>query len=122
MGKGDIASYEQFLLFPQCFQKACFPGASKGVIVWEWVKNKLSDQLRVFAHGQSECLSVISKPDRTHLELLINKNTSSHIQMQHTRTVLIQPAIFSEVKSKKEYGVQNSGATENPFTLYQTML
>ena len=21
-----------------CFQKACFPGASKGVIVWEWVK------------------------------------------------------------------------------------
>ena len=32
-----IARYEQFLLFPQCFQKACFPGASKGVIVWEWV-------------------------------------------------------------------------------------
>ena len=38
MGKGEIARYEQFLLFPQCFQKACFPGASKGVIVWEWVK------------------------------------------------------------------------------------
>ena len=38
VGKGKIAHYEQFLLFPQCFQKACFPGASKGVIVWEWVK------------------------------------------------------------------------------------
>ena len=38
MGKGEIARYEQFLLFPQCFQKAFFPGASKGVIVWEWVK------------------------------------------------------------------------------------
>ena len=37
-GKGEIARYEQFLLFPQCFQKACFPGASKDVIVWEWVK------------------------------------------------------------------------------------
>ena len=37
MGKGEIAHYEQFLLFPQCFQKACFPGASKCVIVWEWV-------------------------------------------------------------------------------------
>ena len=37
MGKGEIARYEQFLSFPQCFQKACFPGASKGVIVWEWV-------------------------------------------------------------------------------------
>ena len=39
VGKGEIARYEQFLLFLQCFQKACFPGASKGVIVWEWVKS-----------------------------------------------------------------------------------
>ena len=38
VGKGEFARYEQFLLFPQCFQKACFPGASKGVTVWEWVK------------------------------------------------------------------------------------
>ena len=37
VGKEEIAHYEQFLLFPQCFQKDCFPGASKGVIVWEWV-------------------------------------------------------------------------------------
>ena len=37
VGKGEIARYEQFLFFPQCFQKACFVGASKGVIVWEWV-------------------------------------------------------------------------------------
>ena len=38
LGKGAIARYKQFLLFPQCFKKACFPGASKGVVVWEWVK------------------------------------------------------------------------------------
>ena len=38
MGKGEIAHYEQFLLFPLCFQNCCFLGASKGVIVWEWVK------------------------------------------------------------------------------------
>ena len=44
MGKGEIARYEQFLLFPQCFQEACFPGASKGVIVWEWVKKKPKKQ------------------------------------------------------------------------------
>ena len=37
MGKGEIARNEQFLLFPQCFQKACFPGVSKGVNVWDWV-------------------------------------------------------------------------------------
>ena len=45
VGKGEIARYEQFLLFPQCFQKACFPGASKCVIVWEWVKDSSYFQL-----------------------------------------------------------------------------
>ena len=35
VGKGEIAQYEQFLLFPQYIQKARFPGASKGVIVWD---------------------------------------------------------------------------------------
>ena len=41
VGKVEIARYEQFLLFPKCFQKACFPGVSKGVIVWELVnKNR----------------------------------------------------------------------------------
>ena len=42
MWKGEFAGYEQFLLFPRCFQKACFQGVSKGVIVWEWV-NSLPD-------------------------------------------------------------------------------
>ena len=37
VGNGEIACNKQFLFFPQCFQRACFPGASKGVIVWEWV-------------------------------------------------------------------------------------
>ena len=43
LGKGEIARYEQFLLFPQCFQKACCPGASKGVIVLEWVKGNVDN-------------------------------------------------------------------------------
>ena len=42
VGKGEIARYEQFLLFPQCFQKGYFPRASKGVIVWEWVNTYCS--------------------------------------------------------------------------------
>ena len=44
VGKGEIACYEQFLLFPQCFQKACFPGVSKGVIVWERVNPPPNDK------------------------------------------------------------------------------
>ena len=43
MEKGEIACYEQFLLFSQCFQKACLPGASKGVVVWEWVNPFLNN-------------------------------------------------------------------------------
>ena len=43
VGKGEIARYQQFLLFPQCFQKACFPGASSGVIVWECVNRVISN-------------------------------------------------------------------------------
>ena len=49
VGKGEIARYEQFLLFPQYFQKACFPGASKGVIVWEWVN---------VSRGHSVCFDI----------------------------------------------------------------
>ena len=39
VGKGEIARHEQFLLFPQCFQKARFPEVSKSIIVWEWVND-----------------------------------------------------------------------------------
>ena len=41
VGKGEIARYEQFLLFPQCFLKTCFPGASEGVNMWKWVNRDL---------------------------------------------------------------------------------
>ena len=39
--KGEIAPDAQFLIFPQCFQKASFLDASKGVIVWEWINNSV---------------------------------------------------------------------------------
>ena len=40
VGKGENARYEQFLFSHNVFKKAGFPGASKGVIVWEWVLSK----------------------------------------------------------------------------------
>ena len=36
-GKGEIARYEQFLLFPQCFQKTCAADMLKQGLVWERV-------------------------------------------------------------------------------------
>ena len=38
VGKGEMACTSKCLLFPQCFEKASFLDASKGVIVWESVK------------------------------------------------------------------------------------
>ena len=38
-GKGEIAHYEQFLLFLQCFQKACTANTKKPGLVWERVKS-----------------------------------------------------------------------------------
>ena len=34
VGKGENAGYQHFLLFPQCFQKACILGSLKVGIVW----------------------------------------------------------------------------------------
>ena len=37
VGKGKIARYEQFLLFPQCFQKTSTADTKKAALVWERV-------------------------------------------------------------------------------------
>ena len=41
VGKGEIAHYQQFLLFPHCFQKTCTADAKKRGLVWE--REKKSD-------------------------------------------------------------------------------
>ena len=56
MGKGEIARYEQFLLFSQRFPKTCFPGASKGVVVWEWVKRLVQNE--IIRRRQDDCISI----------------------------------------------------------------
>ena len=37
VGKGEIAQYKQFLLFPQCFQKTCTAYMYKAGLVWKRV-------------------------------------------------------------------------------------
>ena len=38
VGKGEIAHYKEFLLFPQCFQKACFPGCGNGLTLYQTIQ------------------------------------------------------------------------------------
>ena len=40
VGKGEIARYEQFLLFPQCFQKTHTADTLKPGLVWERVTKR----------------------------------------------------------------------------------
>ena len=37
VGKGEIARYEQFLLFLQCFRKTYTADTQKPGLIWEWV-------------------------------------------------------------------------------------
>ena len=37
VGKGEIARYEQFLLFPHCFQKTCVADTYKHGFVGKWL-------------------------------------------------------------------------------------
>ena len=55
--KGEIARYEQYLLFPQCLQKACFPGRQKvslcgNGLISEKKKRKVLEPLKawIFTH------------------------------------------------------------------------
>ena len=59
--KAVSARYEQFLLFPQCFQKACFPGASKGV-VWEWVNVAFNSLSIIFQQQLTLFMSLLRSP------------------------------------------------------------
>ena len=44
--RGEIAHYEQFLLFQHCFQRPV--SQSKGVIVWEWVKRITCSMILIY--------------------------------------------------------------------------
>ena len=81
VGIAEIARSEQFLLFPQCFQMACFSGVSKGVVVWEWVYNCPSIGSIFLGHinfADFVCLFVYFSVCFFSQMTLISKNRSYH--------------------------------------------
>ena len=54
VGNGEIAHYEQFLLFPQCFQKTCTADTYNQGLVWERVKDKKLLHLQVVFHDPKQ--------------------------------------------------------------------
>ena len=49
MGKGEIARHEQFLLFPQSFQKTCIGDTKKPGLVWERFNALPNDKILALA-------------------------------------------------------------------------
>ena len=45
VGKGEIACTSNFSFSHNVFRKASFPHGSKGVIVWEWVNRRPSENI-----------------------------------------------------------------------------
>ena len=80
MGKGEICSLRAILLFPQCFQKTRFPGASKGVIVWEWVKVPfMTDVAFVASADQDQAAQNVQSDLKSTLSAFCNNvNKSNH--------------------------------------------
>ena len=58
MGKGEIACYEQLLLFPQCFEKTCTADMLKPGLLLERVKSLPNNKLKAFADNK---INVIEK-------------------------------------------------------------
>ena len=49
MGKGEIAHCEQFLLFPQCFQKTCTAATKKGLF-WKGLSYKKKSRITLIRY------------------------------------------------------------------------
>ena len=65
-GKRRNCSLRAISLFPHCFEKACFSGMSKGVIVWEWVNNIFQDSFnKILSHQLTHDRSFISVYPKT---------------------------------------------------------
>ena len=76
VGKGEIACFEQFLLFPPCFQKACFPGPSKASLC--------GSRLTLFQTG----------PDFTCLLFKPFENTVERGEMAFSKQSLLYSKVF----------------------------
>ena len=76
--------------FSQCFQKACFPEASKGVIVWEWV------------NGTFKVISVISRQQLTY-----SCFPGAHLNKARALKCLAQDIFTKKPRGSKEAGTWN---------------
>ena len=52
VGKGEIARYEQFLLFPQCFQKTCTADTNNQILDSSKLKEFADDNFMFHENGR----------------------------------------------------------------------
>ena len=99
--------------FSQCFQKACFPGASKGVIVWEWVKGWL---VIMWHYEFRDCTSRIC----TYLMLKCSKFHA--INLKSNRYHILVGLIFYHTILNFNYSENTLWEKDNNYAGYQHFL
>ena len=62
VGKVEIARHEQFLLFPQCFQKTCTADTLKPGLVWERVKCRFQQYFSYIAAADESIHAFLEFP------------------------------------------------------------
>ena len=83
MRKGEIARYEQFLLFPQCFQKAYFQGASKGVV------SLCGNGLTLTLHVDPLLVTTFDTPMEKRFENIVGKGEKAGNNLFCSRSIYI---------------------------------
>ena len=121
----------------QCFQKACFPGASKGVIGWEWVntyeqhswkgfntlpKDKILNQSKLEAFADDKILVDVNEKlefGSGRAENIVGKGENAGYQH-----FLLLPKLFSKapcfrVVKSRVWVVKSKTNAYNALNLYQ---
>ena len=84
VGKGEIARYEQFLLFPQFFQKMCPADTWKPGLVWERVNNIFPWSNNVFEGLFLPSIALLFTTPFRLLTTLRNKSFESIFSVSHS--------------------------------------
>ena len=79
VGKGENAHYEQFFLFPQCFQKTCTADTQKPGLIWERVKKK---KLNALKFSPVKTIIITKKNLRVLLSFINTKKSFENIMLK----------------------------------------
>ena len=117
--KEKLLLRSNFSFSQQCFQKDCFPGASKGVIVWEWVNN-IRHNLHVRVEQQQGMIALGNNQFLHHKQSMPVK-VYTIVRLTLTVITLYQTTKFKTCQKRKHFfllKVKVCGKDLNPVQIH----